>query len=135
MATLNDLKREVNKLNHNFPRPGIPHLSVSTLFDLRTQYSQKWPNAEFPGVYILFDKNKEVLLIGKASCSRTLGDRLGEKLRWKDKKIGKGGHLNNPDIRYLATIRVPIDNAFEAPAIEEYLLKKLRPSLNKQCKG
>ncbi|WP_147383573.1 hypothetical protein [Nitrosomonas supralitoralis] len=73
-----------------------------------------------------------VLRVGKASCGRTIGHRLGDYFRWGDKVLGKGVAKNDTfkDVRYIATIAVPKDRAFEAPAIEEFLLRRLESPLN-----
>ena len=134
MSTLTDIKAAIEDFNHRFPRPELT-LSVSDPYDLFTSFFSKYPNADQPGVYILLDEAGTVLRIGKASCGRTLGCRLSDYFKWGDKNTGRGIAKDKAfnAVRYIATIPIPVDRAFEAPAIGEFLLSKsnIRAPLNK----
>jgi len=106
-------------------------LTASAPYDVYKDYAKTFPNSSDPGVYALIHEDgSEVLRIGKARC---LGCRLGAYFMWEDKTAGKG-MVKHPDYskaRYIITVRVPTDRAFEAHSIEGYLLGKLKPCLNK----
>jgi hypothetical protein len=89
MSTLADVSRTIKELNEKFPRPGIS-LVVSNIYDLRTSFASSYPNVSQPGIYVMMDSHGKVLRIGKASCGRTLGDRLGDYFKWGDRVLGSG---------------------------------------------
>jgi hypothetical protein len=122
--TVDDLRSCLTELNEKYPRPGMAPLALSELCD-STDSALPWPHAGNPGVYALFDANRELLYIGKASCNRTLGQRL----RAHFNKNGAAKSQAFASVGYIATIPVPTDRAFEAPAIEEFLIARLNPSL------
>lgn len=73
----------------------------------------------------------KILRIGKASCDRTLGSRLGDYFEYGKNKEGVAKSNDYKGIKYLVTIGLAKRRAFEAPAIEEYLIGKFNPRLNK----
>jgi hypothetical protein len=123
VISLDDLASRIVELNTRFPRPAMTPLSISELCDVRS--ASAWPHSGNPGVYALFNERRELVYIGKASCNSGLGYRLGAH-------FFKTGMPKAPwlqDVRYVATIPVPLDRAFEAPAIEEFLIARLNPPL------
>lgn len=122
--TIEDVRSCLKELNEKYPRPGMEPLLLSDLCEV-TDSSLPWPNAGNPGVYALFDANHELLYIGKASCNRAIGHRLG--VHFSKAGVAKSTAFEN--VRYEATIPVPTDRAFEAPAVEEFLIARLNPSL------
>ena len=60
--------------------------------------------------------------------NRRIGNRLYDHFGNGPDCIPKQDWLN--PVRYFITIAVPSDLAFEAPALEEFLIKKLHPKLN-----
>lgn len=122
--TLDDLRSCLAELNDRFPRPGMAALSVSELCYVRDP-AAPWPHAGNPGVYALFNDNRELLYLGKASCNSDLGYRL----RAHFDKTGAAKASWFESVRHLATIPVPTDRAFEAPAVEEFLIARLNPPL------
>jgi hypothetical protein len=132
MSTLEDVTRVVAEINAQYPRPGLT-LSLSEPYDLSNSFSSTYPNNGLPGVYLLFDHGMNVLRIGKASLGRTLGGRFNDYFRWGDKAKGQG-IAKDPfyaSVRFIVTVGLPIDRAFEAPAIEEFMLQRLDAPLNK----
>jgi hypothetical protein len=107
-------------------------LALSNIYDLRTSFASSYPNVSQPGIYVMMDSHGTVLRIGTASCGRTLGDRLGDYFKWGDRALGSGVARNSQygDVCFVVTIGLPSDRAFEAPAIEEYLLSKVDAPLN-----
>ena len=123
LATLADLKEAVNIFNRDFPRPSIPPIQVSEPVVLESGYLQKLDGCSGSGVYILLTEKGQVLYIGKASGGRAIKHRL-------NKHLDRSGNLK-PDKhkwpalpKLVAVIALPGGHAFEAPAIEEYLILK-----------
>ena len=132
MATIDDLIKELKNFNSRYPRPKIGILELSAAYDIRVDFTKVYPGTEFPGVYVISKVNGEILRIGKASCSSSLGKRLSSYYRWHDKKyIGVGKYEGYTEAFIIHTISLPQDRAFEAPAIEEYLIDRLKPPYNK----
>jgi hypothetical protein len=132
MPTLQDFRDAIETLNNTFPRPGLV-LALGQPYDLHTQYATQFPDSENPGVYALVaEDGTEVLRIGKA---QRLGLRFGAYFMWVNREQGRG-EAKDPDygrVRYLVTVPLPVDRAFEAPSIEEFLFRRFRksePSLN-----
>jgi len=127
MSKLTDVIEAISLLNNEYPRPGIPDpLQLSQEFRIPEDYEKKsFPFASYPGVYLFFDENETLLYIGKASSG--LGQRIGNEY------IGRSGVLKTNKIsgaKVLRTIKLPKEHHFEAPAIEEFLIYKLKPTRN-----
>ncbi len=141
MVSLDGIKAQLNKYVEQFRRPDLPNLSISGIYSLYpkeetpVQVEKEWPdsfpNAEKHGVYVIFGKELQVLYIGKASMNNTLGSRLGSYFSYADdKKTCKvKSEYWSETPKYIITISVPDNMSFEAPAIEEYLIKSLCASL------
>lgn len=125
---MKNLIESLNLLNNKYPRPNL-FLEVSEPFDTNNPWSHSpWPNNGRPGVYIFADENNRVLYIGKASV--TISSRLSAY--WCKGKNGetKPKDWKSENIRYVYTIGIPNDRAFEAPSIEEFLISQLKPERN-----
>ena len=141
MKTLQDLKNLIFEYESKYRGPKLEPLKISELYDLSKKKSdqqdsnswpKKYPNADYPGVYVFLNKNKEILYIGKASFNNTLGSRISSYIRWDKSKDGCEMYHEWKQVPfYLATIRVEVTKSFEAPAIEEFLIKALEPIENK----
>jgi excinuclease UvrABC nuclease subunit len=96
-------------------------------------WSDKWPQSDEAGVYLVFGGSGRLLYIGKASMNQSIGNRLSfyfgsdrvdktctivHEGRWKERPM------------YIATVAVPREMRFEAPALEEYLIASLGPCDN-----
>ena len=77
---------------------------------------------------MIFNESLELLYIGKASMNRSLGYRL------YDHFVGGRACAPRADwllpARFVINIAVPKESPFEAPAIEEFLIRKLKPKSN-----
>ena len=147
MAYLSDLKKELARYSRSYRHPKLPPLGLSGLYALFPEKYKKlpkevtarwpdddWPNGDKPGVYIFLDSKLSVLYIGKTTMWSSLKQRLGAYFRYSDKvqkrcRIPKE-HGWNIQPEFVVTIGVPRRTAFEASAIEEYLINRLRPSEN-----
>jgi len=130
--TIHHLAAALMVFNGILQRPGIGPLYLSEAYDLDKAYPETyWPFANLPGVYIIYARDLTLIYIGKASMSATLGTRLGSHF----KNSPDGSVIRPPGwgaAKFVQTVPLPRDHAFEAPAIEEYLLRELRTAENKQ---
>lgn len=117
----------------NLQRPevsGIYSLFPEEVCSVAAQYRwpDSWPNADRPGVYFIFGPSMELLYVGKAAW---LGRRLGDYFKWlagrgSGCRIVHGGWKTRP--AFLAT--AALSESFEAPALEEYLIPRVKPAEN-----
>ncbi len=122
-----DVQLVLDELNKEFPQPNLT-LEMTDVYDLQKDWNKSYPGVGSPGVYFFADENRKTRYIGKSSSE--LGKRLGDY--WKDDN-GKAVPRNDKSkgIRYITTITVSEDRAFEASSIEEWLIQKIKPSRNK----
>ena len=146
MPSYKDLIDAIEIYKRQYRNPKLPDYVSGPMYDFYPKEEQQsvkcdiswpgtWPNSEYPGIYAFFDNELNLLYIGKASMSRSIGDRLGSYCLYdenKECKFKDSGWSIRP--RYLWTIGVPKSMAFEAPALEEYLIKTLQPPDNKSGK-
>jgi hypothetical protein len=130
MITIDVLKSTVKEFHAKFTRPGIDELVISGPYDLKVDWPNAWPCGGQAGVYALADEAGEVKYIGKASCNATIGARFGSYWHYDENRDAKPQYEWLNSIRYVYVIGMPEGHEFEAPAIEEYLVSNLNPSLN-----
>lgn len=123
-ADYNALKLAVDEFNNNYPRPQL-NLVLNPLAPVNTM--EMWQNADKKGVYFLFDSDSRLQYIGKASFNSSIGYRIGTRFSSKDCRCLDDRFSS---VSMLATIALPDERAFEAAAIEEYLISRLQPPLN-----
>lgn len=97
--------------------------------DPRPSWPDRWPNADKRGVYLMLGDDDAVLYVGKASADSYLGARLAAYFRYGEDRRCKFIYEDWCP-RYVVTIAVPDDSSFEAPALEEFLIRELRPPRN-----
>lgn len=133
---LAEVKRCLNEYEENYRRPGLPALELKGMYALfpeegvadfvESQWGDPYPNADGMGVYLIFGQTGTLLNVGKASLGTTIGGRLGTYFAGK-----KECRLLTTDWEerpaYVASIAVPQDSSFEAAALAEYLVQRLRP--------
>lgn len=137
--------KAVLEYSRDFRRQDLPTLEVSELYDLfpdrEHPVSPCWPedyfpNAERAGVYFFFDERLNLLYVGKASMSNCLGNRLGAYFKYEeDGKTCRVIHEWSANLKYLATVAVPPEMPYEAPALEEFLISRLKPPDNSRGKS
>jgi len=122
-----------------FRHPDLPSLDVAPPIDLyperplvgaapQLEPVVSWPFAQRAGVYIMYDDALDLLYIGKVSMNRCLGQRLYEYFGGGDVCVPKFDWLF--PVRFLVIIAMPEDSPFEAPSLEEYLIRTLHPKSN-----
>jgi hypothetical protein len=140
---LEPVKCALEEYQAKYRRPGLPELELSGLYalfpeqgppaaGLAWRWPDPWPNGWRKGVYLLFNGSGRLLYVGKASMNNFIGSRLSSHFHTdhstKACKVAAPGWSEQPV--YLATLAVPEEMSFEAPALEEYLIERLAPSDN-----
>ena len=138
---LDNLRRDLVNYHRKYRHPDLAELKSSDLYALFPEeaeklaticWDQQWPNSDHAGVYLIFNKNGELLYVGKA---RVLGHRLASTFeypqpRGESKACEIVPAWSPPGPAYIATVAVPDESKFEAASLEEYLIDKLNPSEN-----
>lgn len=120
--------------------PNLPVLEISAPLDLfpslplppgitpQFTWSDNWPFSERAGVYLVYSESFQLMYVGKSSNNQCLGKRLYRWFGSGDTCVLSGVWPEQP--RFVVTIAVSDKSPFEAPALEEYLIKKLQPLTN-----
>lgn len=133
----------VAEYQERFRGHGLAEFEISDPYDLSPElaatgltcsaaWPDTWPHIGRAGVYALFGEELQTVYVGKASLRNTLESRLGSY--FGHEKIDgtcRFYHSWKFAPRYLVTVAVPEESRFEAPALEEFLIEKLRPTDNK----
>ena len=138
-----DLNVELEHYCAQLRRSDWPKLEMSGLYDLypssddtacEYHWPDDWPFVDSPGVYFVFDADMQVLYIGKASLNSWFGNRLSTYFRYGDHKecVVQNSDSWKGVPRFVAVIPIEAEYKFEAPALEEYLITKLKPIITKQ---
>lgn len=134
------LRDEITRFCDSFRPAGLPEFQLGVPLDLYPArqpllnlcpiltWSDQWPFHDYPGVYSLFNEQFDILYIGKASMGRCLGKRLYEYFGSAGICIPKHSWLL--PVRYVVNTACVKGLAFEAPALEEYLISRISPQLN-----
>jgi hypothetical protein len=140
MNKLRDAADAIARYERTHRHPDRPALAVSPRYSLFPELAEpgprwpdSWPNAGNRGVYLMLDAEESVLYVGKASVNSSLGARLGAYFQYGDDRRCKFRFQDYwlPLIpTYVVTIAVPDDSPFEAPALEEFLIRELGPPRN-----
>ncbi|MEC8812944.1 MAG: GIY-YIG nuclease family protein [Pseudomonadota bacterium] len=122
------VREALKELKIKYPRPDL-NLEISEPFDTNMPWSSaSWPNNGLPGLYIFADENDRAVYIGKGSV--TISARLNGYWRKgpNDETLSKSD--TSKDVRYVYTIGIPIERAFEASSIEDFLISRVNPARN-----
>lgn len=142
MAVLSDLINAVLEYSERYRHPGLPLYRLGPVYDLYPNevkaatncelgWPETWPNSDQAGVYAFLDGELNVIYVGKSSMNSFLGARLSSYCRYdefRNCELKHSGWTVKP--RYVWTAGMPEELAFEAPALEEYLIRKLQPTDN-----
>ncbi len=136
---LEPLERALREYENKYRHPSLGAFELSALYVLfpeesaplaRMRWDEIWPNCGRAGVYLIFSKTGTLLYVGKAWV-------IGRRLSWyfqygenKGCKVIHDGWTETP--MYVATVAVPDASTFEAAALEEFLIRELKPSDNKR---
>ncbi len=150
MVTLEDVLEKIDEYMMQYRKSDLPELSVSGLYSLfpkkessvttESEWPHSFPNANKCGVYLILGEKLQVLYVGKASMNNTLGSRISSYFSYAEDKVTCkiNSQYWSEEPKYIVTIAVPEGMSFEAPAIEEYLIKsfaKLLPDNTVGTKG
>ncbi len=102
----------------------FPHKPTTVQPAFRWHPDEKWPHADSPGVYYVFDVASELLYIGQSGL---LGRRLSYWFQGKN-ECSICGTWCSAKPRFVAT--TPVGHHFEAVALEAYLIQTLDPPEN-----
>jgi len=140
---LEAVKRALDEYETKYRRPGLPGLRRSGLYalfpdevrtvDVESAWNAQWPYSEEAGVYFIFGGSGRLLYIGKASMNHCIGGRLSiyfgsDRATKRCRIVNEEGWSERP--MYVATVAVPQNMKFEAPALEEYLIATLDTANN-----
>ena len=143
MTGYDKLLAEVEKFQASHRRSDSPRFDIEPPYDLFPQlgstvipYKFHWPtpwaNADRKGAYALLDNEANVLYVGKASMGSCFAARFVAYFAYENDRSCKIKHPNcwSRTPRYVLTIAVPIETPWEAPGLEEFLIRKLQPPDN-----
>lgn len=141
MPSLDETIELVKEYSDKYRHPRLEPFLISekyALFPTEEESSSKkhWPNtypyATKQGVYLMCSDNLDLLYVGKVSMNNTFGSRFSSYFSYEsDGKTCKLKHEDNWSQKphYLVNIAVEEDKSFEAPALEEFLIKKIGKEL------
>jgi hypothetical protein len=114
----------VDQYGSDYRHPGRPPLIVHDAHTMSsTGIRGSWEGTEAScksGCYLIFSADGDLLYVGKASNTKSLGSRL---VRFR---YNEHGWLPKPE--WVVMVEVP--EPFEAPSLEEFLISKLQPRFN-----
>lgn len=130
-------QREIEKLLEEYQRnirhPNRTKFGPLQMYDLDINrqdqsapgWPGKYPDADEPGVYFICDEHMHLLYIGKASWNNSVGARLGSYFGYNPDSSCKVIHNWTRPPRHVGVLPMNRDSAFEAAALEEYLITRL----------
>jgi len=145
-STFAELKDAVSEYCEGYRNPKLEPFALGELYDLFPQQSNgklqtslgwndTWPNNGKAGVYIFLDTDGKVLYIGKASMKRSVSARLSDYCTYDSDRRCKLVHSNwSATPKYVWIVGMPVSSPFEAPSLEEYLIRELDPPDNRNGK-
>lgn len=105
---------------------------ISDPFDLVEDWDSYYPHFDKPGIYAIFDAKEKIIRIGKASNYNSIGARLGTY--FKNDEEGKCKTISPEILKTKMApkfiIAVAVNEPFQAPSLEEYLIKEFDPPAN-----
>ena len=133
------IEEALQQFRDEYRRPTLPDWERGALLALFSEnpprraaktWADPWPFGDRTGVYFVFNRDMKLLYIGKASMYSCMGARLSSWFygpssgtcsvqgKWSDEPF------------FVQTLAMPPGMAFEAPALEEFLISRLSPPDN-----
>jgi hypothetical protein len=100
-----------------YRNPQLPPFIVHEPHSMTSWYAS--PESAKSGCYVFYSQSGEVLYIGKASLTASMGSRLASH----DRAIPRSPWREQAAFVQFVSVAEP----FEAPSLEEFLIEKLRP--------
>ena len=146
MKKLNDLLDAIKEFEMKYRGQGLVTFDVSALYDLfpdddgqhanlighKWSKTERWPHTDRAGVYAVLDSSLHLLYIGESSW---LGNRLSAYFKYAEDSGCRVVHPNwSARPRYVLTVAIASDTAFERFSLEQYLIRRLAPIDNTRGK-
>jgi hypothetical protein len=108
----------------------LPIFKLSEPYDVDSVSKEQYPNSDRQGCYAIFTASDELLYIGKASNYNVMGFRLGAIFHRNADKTAyvARGDFGGKKPQIIRTI--PVNKPYEAPSLEEFLIRELQPPCN-----
>ena len=124
MNILDDIKKLVIEYESKYRNPSLEPFIFIEKFNLVTENPKCPPIAAKKGVYAIFNKDDEIIYLGKSSAQKkAIWHRINDHIY----SAKKSAWFSEP--RYFCGWAVPDESFFEASALEEFLIFKLRNKL------
>ncbi|GGX73787.1 hypothetical protein [Saccharospirillum salsuginis] len=143
IGTLNDLKAKVAEYCSRYRHPGMDMFSSGPLYDLfperddgvlkaEHRWNDTWPSNGKAGIYTFLDVHGRVIYIGKSSMKSSVSVRLSSYCQYgPDKKCVLKHDQWTVQPRYVWIVGVPKETSFEAAALEEFLIREITTTDNR----
>lgn len=149
MITLDQVRDALSQYVLTYRHPDLPPLEMSGIYDLFPEdhadpvantcavWPANYPNRYSRGVYLMLGAHQQLLYVGKVSMNNSFDSRLAGYFSYttdgkKRCQVKHDTWGTRPE--FLITIPVSSDMAFEAAALEEYLIDRLQPPDNTKGK-
>jgi hypothetical protein len=142
-STYDDFLRAVRTYQERYRLPALVPFEIAAPYDLFPERGlgsltceRKWPDSWFhpmrAGVYAFFGDDAELLYVGKASFRSSISARLATYCGYQESRGSPCNFLRQwkGSPRYVTVVAVPEETRFEASALEEFLISRLRPPEN-----
>ena len=130
MGGIEEFRNAVDRFNRDFRGPKVETLRPSDPYDIDHDHPRQWPDATKPGIYAFFDKDRNLLYVGKASLGNAIGNRIGAHLSSNPKRPWMRLDDKSKDAQFIVTVATAADQAFVAAALEEFLIREFKPPRN-----
>ena len=142
MVMLHEAIAKIDEYCRSIRHPTLPDLQISPKYELFPKSKPNssdipaWPNrypfSDKQGIYLILSRDDRLLYVGKASMNSCISSRLSSYFEYEP--ISRRCQVRNLDKwsespHYIVTVAVPDSSSFEAPAIEEYLIKNYSKDL------
>ncbi|SDX55163.1 GIY-YIG catalytic domain-containing protein [Lutibacter oricola] len=137
MKKLKDVIEKVGEYSEKYRAESLEKFEISGVYDLFPEsigsngWPSEWPNNGKYGVYLIMDKDENVIYIGE---SKNIGKRLSNYFQYSKDNSCKIMHKWSVMPKYVCTIAINSKTWFERLALEEFLIYYAQPVDNKKGK-